>query len=249
VNFLPEKISLDGMDIPVEIIVKTIRSRYRLAMSEHGVRLVIAKSSLHEATDILNRHSKWIYGHYEKIRRHVGEIPEIADGAQLPFRGGKCLLQIIIRENNNVCYYGDKSLIQICAPCSETENIRKRLCLWYFAQSANFAKELCLKWKVKESFGVRRIVLKDLRTRWGTCNIRSKAIILNWRLVMAPDDIFEYVLVHELAHLEVAGHGTEFWNHVEGILPGSLVKRRWLNKNGFPLLRFLDDYRLSSEQI
>jgi hypothetical protein len=197
----------------------------------------------------LNRHSKWISTHYGKIRKHVGEIPEIAHGAQVPFRGGKCLLEIIIGENNNVSYDVDKSLIQICVPCTGNENIRKRLYLWYFAQSANFAKELCLKWKVKERFGARSIVLKDLRTRWGTCNIRSKAIILNWRLVMAPDEIFEYVLVHELAHLEVAGHGAKFWNHVEGILPGSIEKKRWLNKNGFPLLRFLDDYRISAERI
>ena len=66
---------------------------------------------------------------------------------------------------------------------------------------------------------------------------------------MAPDEIFEYVLVHELAHLEVAGHGRDFWNHVEDILPGSLMKRKWLSKNGFPLLRFLGDYKLSAERI
>ena len=242
------KISLHGRDIPVEITVKTIRSRYRISMSEHGVRLVISKSSLHEASDILNRHSKWISSHYDKIRSDIGEIPEIAEGAQIPFRGGTCLLNII-GDSNNSCYDADKSLLQLYAAGSDSENIRGRLCLWYFAQSADFAKKLCIKWQVRERFGAKRIVLKDLRTRWGTCNVRSKSIILNWRLIMAPDDIFEYVLVHELAHLEVPGHGSDFWNHVEDILPGSLMKRRWLNKNGFPLLRFLGDYKLSAERI
>jgi hypothetical protein len=247
-NCGPSKISLGGRDIPVEIAVKPVRSGYRLAMSEHGVRLVIAKSRLHEAGDILNRHSRWISGHYEKIRRNVSEIPEIADGADIPFRGGKCLLNII-GENGNAFYDGDRSLLQLYAVGNDAENIRSRLRLWYFAQSADFAKKLCLKWKVRERFGVRRIVLKDLRTRWGTCNIRDKSIILNWRLIMAPDDIFEYVLVHELAHLEVAGHGSDFWNYVEDILPDSPVKRKWLNKNGFPMLRFLGEYKLSSERI
>lgn len=242
------KISIDGREIPVEISVKPIRSRYRLAMSELGVRLVIPKSRLHEASDILNRHSKWISSHYEKISRHVREIPQISDGADIPFRGGKCFLKIIAG-NNNASYDRDSSILQFCVPVNDAENIKARLCLWYFAQSANFAKTLCLKWNVKERFGAGRIVMKDLRTRWGTCNIRSKSIILNWRLIMAPDDIFEYVLVHELAHLEVTGHGRDFWNHVEALLPGSLVKRRWLNKNGFPLLRFLGDYKLSAERI
>ena len=242
------RISLGGTEIPVEIAVKPIRSGYRLAMSERGVRLVIAKCRLHEAPDILNRHSKWISGHYEKIRRHVGEIPEIADGAGIPFRGGKCLLKII-GESNGTCYDGDKALLQLYVAGNDAESMRSRLCLWYFAQSADFAKKLCLKWKAKERFGASRIVMKELRTRCGTCNIRSKSIILNWRLIMAPDDIFEYVLLHELAHLEVAGHGRDFWNYVEDILPGSLLKRKWLNKNGFPLLRFLGDYRLSAERI
>ena len=248
VNCGPNRISLDGRDIPVEIAVKPIRSSYRLSMSEHGVRLVIAKSRLHESADILNRHSKWISGHYEKMRRHVSEIPEIADGADIPFRGGKCLLEIV-GGNTSACYDGDKALLQLYVAGNDAENMRNRLCLWYFAQSANFAKELCLRWNVRERFGARRIVMKDLRTRWGTCNIRNKSITLNWRLIMAPDEIFEYVLVHELAHLEVAGHGRDFWNYVEDILPGSLLKRKWLNKNGFPLLRFLGDYRLSAERI
>lgn len=247
-NCGPNKIYLDGRDIPVEITLKPIRSRYRLAMSEHGVRLVIPKAMLHEASDILSRHSKWIATHYEKIRRHVREIPEIADGVDIPFRGGRCLLKIV-GDDGNSFYDRDNSLLQLHAAGNGPENTRNRLCLWYFAQSANFAKELCLKWNVRERFGARKVVLKDLRTRWGTCNVRSKAIILNWRLIMAPDEIFEYVLIHELAHLEVLGHGRDFWNHVEDILPGSHVKRRWLNKNGFPLLRFLGDYKLSAERI
>lgn len=247
-NCGPNMIFLDGRDIPVEITVKHIRSRYRLSMSEHGVKLVIAKSGLHEAADILKRHSKWISGHYDKMRRHVSEIPEIADGADIPFRGGKCILKIL-GGNTNASYDREKSLLQLYAAGNDAENMRSRLCLWYFAQSANFAKELCLKWDVRERFGVRRIVMKDMRTRWGTCNIRSKTIILNWRLIMAPDDIYEYVLVHELAHLKVAGHGRDFWNHVEDILPGSHMKKKWLNKNGFPLLRLLGDYRLSAERI
>lgn len=242
------KISLQGREIPVELILKPIRSRYRLAMSEHGIRLVIPKSRLNEASEILTRHSKWISTHYEKIIRHVREIPGIANGAEIPFRGGKCLLKTV-GGHGSAFYDADNSLLQLYIAGNDAEDMRNRLCLWYFAQSANFAKELCLKWNVREKFGVRKIVLKDLRTRWGTCNIRSKAIILNWRLVMAPDEIFEYVLIHELAHLEVLGHGRDFWNHVEDILPGSHVKRRWLNKNGFPLLRFLGDYKLSAERI
>ena len=241
-------ISLDGWEIPVEITVKPIRSGYRISMSERGVRLVIAKIRLPEATDILNRHSKWISNHYGKIKRHAAEIPEIADGAGILFRGGKCLLKIACGAND-VSYDADASLLKLQVIGNDSGNISNRLCLWYFAQSADFAKKLCLKWNVRESFGARRIVMKDLRTRWGTCNTRTKSIILNWRLIMAPDDIFEYVLIHELAHLAVAGHGKDFWNHVEAILPGSLVKRRWLNKNGFPLLRFLDDYKLSAERI
>ena len=57
----------------------------------------------------------------------------------------------------------------------------------------------------------------------------------NWQLILAPLDILDYVVVHELCHLLVLNHSPRFWGHVEGILPDYRERRRWLRQNDFTL--------------
>ena len=70
---------------------------------------------------------------------------------------------------------------------------------------------------------------RAMRTRWGSCNHRTRAITLNMALVRFPVAALEYVVVHELAHLKHAGHGKEFWSLVAAAIPDHLERRRRLN--------------------
>jgi len=96
---------------------------------------------------------------------------------------------------------------------------------------------------------MERLVLKDMSTRWGTCCRKRKIITLNWRLILAPDDVYEYVFLHELAHFRVPGHGRRFWEYMEVSFPGTASRRTWLNRNGHALLHFLSEEKLSPERI
>ena len=74
--------------------------------------------------------------------------------------------------------------------------------------------------------------IKDQKQIWGSCSARG-LINLNWRLILAPEPVFEYVVVHELCHLRVRNHQKEFWQLVAQILPGLRApERRWLRANG-----------------
>ncbi|OGV41109.1 MAG: hypothetical protein A2X48_12175 [Lentisphaerae bacterium GWF2_49_21] len=237
----------DGQAIPVEIIIKSIRSRYRISVSEKGVRLVLSRSSRSDAGKILEKHARWIRNHYAKMKDSVLEY-RIADGSEIPFRGCKCLLKISSGENS-IAFDSDRYTLEMQVSDPAPENLRSRLRLWYLSQSANFAKILSVRLDAVGKFDVRRIVLKDMSTRWGTCCRKRRIITLNWRLILAPDDIYEYVFYHELAHFKVPGHGREFWSWMDTILPGSSSRRSWLNKNGYALLHFLSEDRLSPERI
>ena len=70
---------------------------------------------------------------------------------------------------------------------------------------------------------------RAMRTRWGSCNHRTRAITLNTALVRFPVVALEYVVVHELAHLKHAGHGKEFWSLVAAAIPDHRERRRHLN--------------------
>ena len=93
--------------------------------------------------------------------------------------------------------------------------------------------------------GVRyaRIRIADQRTRWGSCS-RTGTLSFNWRLVLAPAGVLEYVAVHELCHLVVSDHSPGFWQVVERARPGYREERRWLRDHGHELLAYTPATRL-----
>ena len=77
----------------------------------------------------------------------------------------------------------------------------------------------------------KKVQIRDMRTRWGSCTPKG-VITYNWRCVLTPVPVMDYLIVHELAHLEHHRHSREFWNHVAVILPRYEESVRWLQKNG-----------------
>ncbi|EHK00833.1 hypothetical protein HRED_10906 [Candidatus Haloredivivus sp. G17] len=69
----------------------------------------------------------------------------------------------------------------------------------------------------------------DYENKWG--ENQNGDIRLHWRLIMAPQEIQDYVIAHELCHLEVNDHSDLFWNHLSSIIPNHQEKREWLRKN------------------
>lgn len=81
-----------------------------------------------------------------------------------------------------------------------------------------------------------RVTVRDQRTRWASCS-REGNLSFNWRLTLAPPEVLDYVVVHELAHRLEMNHSRRFWVHVEKQFPDHRVHRRWLRKNGEALYR------------
>ena len=83
---------------------------------------------------------------------------------------------------------------------------------------------------------LRRVVVKDTRSRWGSCTADGTVMIC-WRLVMAPDPVQDYVVAHEVAHLRHMNHGAQFWALVETLTPHRVASVRWLVEHGAGLMR------------
>lgn len=76
-----------------------------------------------------------------------------------------------------------------------------------------------------------KIVIRDQKTRWGSCSSRG-TLSFNWRLMLAPPAVLDYVVVHELAHLQQMNHSKQFWAVVEQVMPDYKSHRSWLKENG-----------------
>jgi predicted metal-dependent hydrolase len=78
---------------------------------------------------------------------------------------------------------------------------------------------------------VTRISIRNQRSRWGACSAAG-AITLNWRLILAPDFVREYVMLHELMHRRELNHSERFWRHVRAVCPRHAEARQWLLTDG-----------------
>jgi len=83
----------------------------------------------------------------------------------------------------------------------------------------------------------KRIQIRDQRSRWGSCSTAG-TLSFNWRLVLAPLEVLDYVVVHELCHLREPNHSPRFWALVEGRRPTWRAQRDWLHEHGPELLAF-----------
>lgn len=79
-----------------------------------------------------------------------------------------------------------------------------------------------------------RTAIRDQRTRWGSCS-QTGTISLNWRLLLAPDEVAEYVVIHEVCHLAEMNHSARYWGLVAALFPEFERPRRWLRDNGSSL--------------
>jgi predicted metal-dependent hydrolase len=82
---------------------------------------------------------------------------------------------------------------------------------------------------------IASVTVRDQRSRWGSCS-PTGTISLNWRLIQMPPDVADYVIYHELAHVEHANHSRRFWRLVRRVCPWTDQARAWLRRHGTDLL-------------
>ena len=82
-----------------------------------------------------------------------------------------------------------------------------------------------------------RLTLRDQRSRWGSCS-SAGGLSFNWRLVLAPHDVLDYVVVHEVCHLVELHHGPAFWRLVKKRRPAYVESKRWLDDHGWEILAY-----------
>jgi len=113
--------------------------------------------------------------------------------------------------------------------------IRELLISWYRSQAKVKINELIKIHKKKLKVEPNRIVIKKQRKRWGSCSSKQN-LNFNWKIIMAPLAVIEYLVVHELVHLIHPNHSRDFWQTVAEIIPDYQEKKEWLRINGRRLI-------------
>jgi predicted metal-dependent hydrolase len=106
---------------------------------------------------------------------------------------------------------------------------------WYREYARRHISEKVQKYSRQYNIPYSKICITNAEKRWGSCN--SKGILrFSWRLAMAPQDVIDYVIVHELMHIKHLNHSRAYWQEVIAIMPDFKVRKRWLFRNGHRLI-------------
>lgn len=124
-------------------------------------------------------------------------------------------------------------------PDEHNPEIRETLIRWMKKQTKQLVEQLVHIHAVKKQLTPRTINIKTQKSRWGSCGIHND-ININWLLIMAPKEVLEYVVVHELCHIRVKNHSSQFWALVGEHLPDYQNRRQWLKKQGRSLMVAFD---------
>ena len=106
-------------------------------------------------------------------------------------------------------------------------------CLYTKKQKKRLPKEFLIFARLM-GVSYRNITIREQKTRWGSCS-SEKNLNFNWKLILAPPEVLDYVVVHELCHLKEMNHSKAFWDEVGKVMPEYETYKLWLKENGWKL--------------
>lgn len=116
----------------------------------------------------------------------------------------------------------------------EKDYIKKALEKWYRTQTLKIVESRINHFSINFKDRVKDIKVKEQKRRWASCT-GNNSILFNWRCSMARADVLDYIVVHEMCHMDYRNHSKDFWNRVSEIMPDYKEKHEWLKINGVNL--------------
>lgn len=207
------------------------------------VTIVSPKSVTNEFLhDLVVSKSKWILNKLNEFKNKESENPPIllVDGDKIPYLGNYYTLSVYKEKSIIKCsllFKEDKFIAKVPYNMSSNDHyikLRELLVNWYLTEGGKLIKERISIYSKKLNLYPESITLKEQKTSWGTCSSKGN-IYINWKIILAPLDIIDYVLVHELCHLKHMNHSKEYWSLVSTIFPNYKDKRNYLKENSLKL--------------
>jgi len=161
-------------------------------------------------------------------------VPKIVkEGLFLPVEGN--LYEIVVKKSCSKIKILENN--QICIP-KNISDIGKELQTFLLKYCKSVMIPIILKKSNLIQKKIKKISFKDTKSRWGSCS-STGSIMLNWRLIMVPPSVYNYVIIHEIAHLVHMNHGPLFWKLVQELSPNYSKDKEWLKKNGREIRRYI----------
>ncbi len=241
-NYLEETtFILAELGIPYSVKRSKRRKRtlsIKIDENENVIILCPWRTSKNEIEQLLREKKNWITRTLI-MRQKAKQRQSSIETGKIMFLGEQYVLKTpeAGRRQSNVRIDGTTIIVEIketFGPEERSEKIRKTLVKWLRKRAKEIIGERVRKFQEIMNVQPKEIKIRNYKARWGSHNGKG-VITFNLFLVMAPLEIVDYVVVHELAHLIENNHSKKFWCQVEKILPDYRQRRIWLRENGIIL--------------
>jgi predicted metal-dependent hydrolase len=217
------------MQIQIDKLIRSKRKTIALIIERDGSLTVRApmRASLAMIEEFIQQKADWIIRTREKLKI-IKPAParRYVEGEIFLFLGSSFDLKLVGPQRPSLQFDNGFTLSHTAQAKGERYFIR-----WYKERAYEIIAQRVQEYARQYSFVPKQVKITSAKTRWGSCSPNG-TLNFTWRLVMAPPDLIDYVVVHELAHLRVKNHSSKFWKAVESIDPEYKKKRKWLRENG-----------------
>lgn len=209
-------------NIPIEFERKRIKNMYLRILPPDGRVHISAplKMSEEEIQRFVAAKAEWIRIQQEKVeRRNIREPLTYSEGEEILIWG--CSYRLTLREttvHSRIEVIGDEVILYTKSDSSFKDR-EKVMNEWYKKALKTEIPFLLIRWEQRIGVKSNSYTIRNMKTRWGTCNIRTKNICLNLQLAKKQSKCLEYVVVHELVHLLEQSHNAVFKGYMDHFLP------------------------------
>lgn len=239
-----DSITINQRQIPF-IIRRSQKARsLRLQINLDEPRVVLTAPRFAMAFEInrfLKSKTSWIEKHLIKALKKVDlrPKPQYKNGDIFYYFGEPLSFVITFtsKKRPNVKVRGEKMFLALNSAITEQKipsAAKKALQDYYRKKAEEVVHDRLQNFNEHYGFKYNRVTLRNQKSRWGSCT-SSGNLNFNWRLIMAPIEVIDYVIVHELCHLKQMNHSKNFWSLVGEVVPKYKVYRKWLRENQYLL--------------
>ncbi|MHA1667538.1 MAG: M48 family metallopeptidase [Candidatus Heimdallarchaeaceae archaeon] len=209
-------------------LIRSFRKSISIRVDEEGELIVRAPlvTSKRFIESFLESKKTWI----DKQISKVDKPKYFIEGEKFLFMGEEYELRVNNKIKEKITLQDD-FLIRKLGTKGEVKKLVER---WYKEEAREYFTDRLNEFSEEFDFQYSSLKLSGAKTRWGSCSSINN-INLNWKLIMAPSEIIDYVILHELVHTKTKNHSETFWQGVEAVCPDYKVKRKWLKQNGHKL--------------
>ena len=221
--------------VPYRIRRSDRARRARIQVSAEGVEVVVPRRlAIKDVEPFVEEKRVWIERTLRRMREADAEHPPslLEDGGDVPFMGERLGLRVHVepaRTRPHVARRGDTLHVKVGEPGPGA--LRDALERWYRRQARDRIAPRLDAATARAGTPYTTLQIRGQRTRWASCS-STGAMSFNWRLLLAPEEILDYVIEHEVVHLKIHDHSPRFWAELKKRVPDYKNQEKWLKRHG-----------------